>query len=158
MIKSDRGVGKTVRYLRLKGGMGRDLHTIIKHAPNLHTLWITPCVRASEGISGLKKSLTLLNPRKLYVFAMQSRSNKAEQLLLSCIEISWTTLVSYPFLNIILATPMLLTNLHISQTSISLHHSTIMTPELAHTLSKAPMLKNLHVRSSFRFQYWIKGG
>lgn len=162
VIKSDPGLGKTVRYLRLEGGMGRDLHTIIKHAPNIHTLWITPCVRASEGISGLKKSLTLLNPRKLYVFAMQSRSNKAaveaEQLLLSCIEISWTTLVSHPFLNVILHTPRLLTNLHVPQTSISLHHSTIMTPELAHTLSKAPMLKNLHVRSSFRFQYWIKEG
>ena len=44
--------------------MGKDLVTIAKHAPNIHTLWITPHVRASESITGLKKIITLLHAQQ----------------------------------------------------------------------------------------------
>ena len=98
LIKGDPNVGKAIQRLRLEGGMGKDLYTIIKHAPNIHTLWITPHVRSAESISGLRKSLALLHPQKLYFCKMSLKLNKVadevEKMLISHIEESWNSLVS----------------------------------------------------------------
>lgn len=99
LVKADATVGRAMKYLRLEGGMGKDLVTIAKHAPNIHTLWITPHVRPSESITGLKKIITLLQPRKLYYLlrAHSRRGNKTgdeiQKLIVPCIARSWTSLV-----------------------------------------------------------------
>lgn len=99
LVKANPAVGRAIKYLRLEGGMGKDLVTIVKYAPNIHTLWITPHVRASESITGLRKTIALLQPRKLYFFLMAYiRGNKTEdeiqRLIAPCIARSWASLVS----------------------------------------------------------------
>lgn len=102
LVKSNPDVGRAIRYLRLEGGMGRDLYTIVKNAPNIHTLWITPHVRASEGIVGLRKSLALLQPRKLCLLIRELKRNKssaeAERLITLAVAGTWKELVSNPCL------------------------------------------------------------
>ena len=100
LVKSSPEVGRAIRYLRLEGGMGKDLHTIIKGAPNIHTLWITPHIRSSEGIAGLRKSLALLQPRNLYLLLSRhlkhnKSSTEAQGLILSAISSTWKELVSH---------------------------------------------------------------
>ena len=92
-------VGRAIKYLRLEGGMGKDLATIVKCAPNIHTLWITLHLLAAESITGLRKTITLLQPRKFY-FHMAERRNKTtekvKELIISSIAQSWASLVRTP--------------------------------------------------------------
>lgn len=105
LVRSNPVVGKAIRRLRIEGGCGKDLYTIVEHAPNIRTLYINSYFKTAEGITGLRKALPVMRPEKLYFhFAGPGpRLNKAvveaKALLDSCIADSWTSLVSTGFLS-----------------------------------------------------------
>lgn len=69
-------LGCAVRCLRLEGGMGKALATVVKHAAGFHTLYVSLHVKSSEGVVGLQKSAALMNPRALYIHGGPSTHNK----------------------------------------------------------------------------------
>ncbi|EKM49654.1 uncharacterized protein PHACADRAFT_154152 [Phanerochaete carnosa HHB-10118-sp] len=100
IISFDTHLGEEIKYLRLEGGLGKHLPVVLAHAPNVHTLYISLHVPASEAIRGLHKALSLVHPRKLYIYYRTSefRSTKAmreaKRYLQSAIATQWETLVS----------------------------------------------------------------
>lgn len=102
VLKANPAVGRAVKYLRLEGGMGKDLQTVAQYAPNIHTLWMSPHIRSSESITGLKKVIAQLQPRTAYVLirGWSGQTNKTavevERLVIPCIAREWASLVSCP--------------------------------------------------------------
>ncbi|GJE89698.1 hypothetical protein PsYK624_058040 [Phanerochaete sordida] len=139
VLRANPGVGKAVRRLRIEGGCGKELYTIVKHAPNVDTLYICLHVKASEGIAGLRKALPLMRPQKLYWLHRGLTLNKAaveaKALLEKCIAEIWTSL-----------------------RSINLYTFFNMTPEIACTLSKAPALRELIMDNNHKTREWIPRG
>ena len=41
LVKNDPAIGRMIRYLRLEGGMGRDLYTLVRYTPNADTLYVS---------------------------------------------------------------------------------------------------------------------
>ncbi|GJE89701.1 hypothetical protein PsYK624_058070 [Phanerochaete sordida] len=139
LIRSNPIVGKAIRRLRIEGGCGKNLHTIVRHAPNVHTLYICVHVKASEGIAGLRKALPLLQPRKLYWQHSYLRSNKpateAKELLQKCIAGGWTSL-----------------------RSVVLDESFDMNVDIATALSTAPALEDLVLENNSNTRQWAARG
>lgn len=60
-------LGAAVRNLRLQAGFGKDLVTIVKHAPNVRALAVNMEATASESTVGILRVLPLLNPVRFYL-------------------------------------------------------------------------------------------
>ncbi|GJE89703.1 hypothetical protein PsYK624_058090 [Phanerochaete sordida] len=139
LIRSTPVVGQAIRRLRIEGGCGKDLYTIVRNAPNVHTLYICVHVKASEGIAGLRKALPLLQPRKLYWYHEQSQLNKpakeAKELLQSCIARRWTSL-----------------------RTVVLDRYFDMKADIASALSTAPALEELVLAHDYIAREWAAKG
>jgi hypothetical protein len=99
LVRDNPSVGKTICYLRIEGGIGKDLHTIAQNAPNVQTLYASMHVRSSNGVAGLRKALPALDPASVYIHHSSSiRSSKAmweaERLVQLAINSAWTHVVS----------------------------------------------------------------
>ena len=78
LVKTHPALGKAIRMLRVEGGMGKDLYTIARNAPNVHALYLSVQMRSSEGISGLRRAMPMLNPTTLYLYSTTTRvTNKS---------------------------------------------------------------------------------
>ncbi len=110
-IKSDKAVeglaetllatpalGQYIRRLRLEGGYGRNLLTVVKHAPDIRVLSIQLDVMSRSVTSGLSRSLLLLNPEELHLHGLGGRrpNQKTEALLGKVVSAlgTWKNLVS----------------------------------------------------------------
>lgn len=99
LLKSNPTVGKAVRYLRLEGGLGKDLITIAQHTTGLHTLYVCLYARCTDSVAGISKAFPLFRPAQLYVFDPVEYGcfNKNSRNILQCLETSiagaWTSLV-----------------------------------------------------------------
>ena len=90
-------LGRSIRWLRLEGGLGRELNVIAKLAPNIDSLLLSFHVRASEGVAGLRRAVALMNPTNLHlVCTIQDTKAKLEiaSLLCNALKTNWTFLVS----------------------------------------------------------------
>lgn len=100
-------VGTAVRCLRIEGGMGKDFVTVVKNAPNIHSLYVSLYLKSSDSVTGLRKGLSLINPTALYMQGGYYRHSKlyyeALGLIQTAIEKTWTRLVSKIFLHFSLA-------------------------------------------------------
>jgi hypothetical protein len=100
LVQTNSAIGKAIRMLRVEGGMGRDLYTIVKHAPNIETLYISMHIGLSEGITGLRKSLPVISPITVYIHSSDHlKSNKvideACKLVRLALTQSWTKMASF---------------------------------------------------------------
>lgn len=97
LLKKNPALGTAIRSLRLDGGMGKELYTIIDHAPNIESLYVSLHFRPSQGIAGLRQALPLLNPTKLYLHNIEltaaSTPSGKQKLMEIAISDVWSSLV-----------------------------------------------------------------
>ncbi|EKM49681.1 uncharacterized protein PHACADRAFT_106695 [Phanerochaete carnosa HHB-10118-sp] len=70
LFKANPAIGAATRYLRLEGGLGKDLHDVARMTPNVHTLYLNISIRGTESIAGLRRALPILKLSKLYLTYM----------------------------------------------------------------------------------------
>jgi hypothetical protein len=97
-LKANKDLGKYIKNLRLEGGYGIAIHTILTLAPNITDLYLSLIIWSHDSVSGLCRSLTAINPSRviLYDAPFQAKFNaKARQLALKLCECirGWSNLV-----------------------------------------------------------------
>ncbi|KAK6977493.1 hypothetical protein R3P38DRAFT_3123259 [Favolaschia claudopus] len=60
-------LGRFIKKLRVEGGYGPAMHTILQSAPNIQDLFISLCIWSTDRTAGLRKGLALLNPRRVII-------------------------------------------------------------------------------------------
>lgn len=97
LLREHPHVGASVRCLKLRGGLGKELGELARHLPNLQKLFIDLRIKAAHSVTGLKKALPLLAPIHLYLDRPRSsRDNKRVEevrVALSGVINKWTSLV-----------------------------------------------------------------
>jgi hypothetical protein len=99
-LKSNKSLGRHIKKLRLEGGYGAMTHRIFSLAPNITDLYLTLMIWSNDGVSGLCRSLSCINPSRVILDddSYEAKFNaNARQLALKLCEClpSWTNLVSY---------------------------------------------------------------
>ncbi|KAJ6495959.1 hypothetical protein DFH09DRAFT_946003 [Mycena vulgaris] len=95
--------GLFIKKLRIEGGFGQAMHTILKCAPNITDLFLTLLLWGSDNVAGLCKGLSLINPRRVILVDGRSKMTKPKknkqvtQLLEMLIKVilKWNKLVCY---------------------------------------------------------------
>ncbi|KAF7334509.1 F-box domain-containing protein [Mycena venus] len=67
VLQSNKEFGLFIKKLRVEGGFGNPMQTILKCAPNITDLFLTFFVWSSDSVRGLCSGLTLINPRRVIV-------------------------------------------------------------------------------------------
>lgn len=67
VLKSNREFGQFIKKLRVEGGYGLAMHTILKSAPNVTDLVLSFSIWSSDGTEGLCKGLRLIDPHRVIV-------------------------------------------------------------------------------------------
>ncbi|KAJ6569201.1 hypothetical protein B0H19DRAFT_1134834 [Mycena capillaripes] len=57
--------GRFIKKLRVEGGYGMAMHTILKSAPNITDIFLSLAIWASDNTQGLCKGLPLINPQRV---------------------------------------------------------------------------------------------
>lgn len=97
-LRARKELGAFVRKLRLEGGFGAAMHTILTCCPNITDLSLSLDLRSSDSVTGLVKSLGAVNPARLVIVdpreteASNAPLNQLVEKLTRCLEI-WTNLV-----------------------------------------------------------------
>ncbi|EKM49655.1 uncharacterized protein PHACADRAFT_33224 [Phanerochaete carnosa HHB-10118-sp] len=100
LVKADPAVGRAIRYLRLEGGsMTRELSTLVKHAPNIHTVYVSEQMRTGESLDGLQRAMSLLRPTTLYIHLLAQtlhnwRAVREDEIALKAVVEVWPSIVS----------------------------------------------------------------
>jgi len=97
-LRKKKWLGSYIKSLRVEGGYGAAMRTIITSAPNIVQLCLSLSIRSSDSVKGLCSSLSLINPSCLVIpAAPEARSNAPLMRLLTKLNVcfrSWTNLVS----------------------------------------------------------------
>ncbi|KAJ7651044.1 hypothetical protein FB45DRAFT_1078437 [Roridomyces roridus] len=98
VLKANPEFGRFIKKLRVEGGYGAAMHTILKFAPYITDLFITLSIYSSDGTGGLCKGLPLINPHRIIIVdphVLQPLANKQlerlQKTLFDCIR-SWSNL------------------------------------------------------------------
>ncbi|KAF7334508.1 F-box domain-containing protein [Mycena venus] len=67
VLQSNKEFGLFIKKLRVEGGFGNPMQTILKCAPNITDLFLTFFVWSSDSVRGLCSGLALINPRRVIV-------------------------------------------------------------------------------------------
>ncbi|KAJ7443900.1 hypothetical protein B0H11DRAFT_2090162 [Mycena galericulata] len=67
VLKTNPHFGAFIKKLRIEGGYGKAMHTILKTAPNITDLFLSLLVWSSDNTQGLCKGLPLINPHRVIV-------------------------------------------------------------------------------------------
>ncbi|KAJ6516462.1 hypothetical protein C8R45DRAFT_890116, partial [Mycena sanguinolenta] len=99
-LSGNKGLGKFIKKLRVEGGYGLSMHTILHRSPNISDLFLTLEIYPCDDTSGLCTGLQLINPIRLIVHDIRrpSNNNMRSQLLnaLSQAIFKWDRLVDFP--------------------------------------------------------------
>ena len=102
LVKTNPGIGRAIRYLRLEGGgMTRELRTLARLAPNIHTVYVSTPTRSADSLQQLEKlqdAVPDLRPTTLYIYAERSgfsylKREQNEMVLQGIVE-AWSSVVS----------------------------------------------------------------
>ncbi|KAF7350566.1 F-box domain-containing protein [Mycena sanguinolenta] len=103
VLRHNKAFGLFIKKLRVEGGYGMAMHTILKSAPNITDLFLSLSIYSSDNTQGLCKGLPLINPRQVIVVdphAYNPLKNKSlaalTKTLLSCVKI-WDHLEVFNF-------------------------------------------------------------
>jgi hypothetical protein len=92
-------LGRFIKKLRIEGGFGAAMHTILQSAVNVTDLFLSVFVWSSDPVSGLRTGLPLINPRRVIFMDHHGKipENKYFNSLLEtvalCIKSHWSNLV-----------------------------------------------------------------
>nr|GAT51412.1 predicted protein [Mycena chlorophos] len=77
-LKGNPKLGRFVKKLRVEGGFGLAMHTVLQLSPNITDLFLSLDIYATDKTDGLCKGLPLINPRRLIFFVpdRQVKGNK----------------------------------------------------------------------------------
>ncbi|KAK7012884.1 F-box domain-containing protein [Favolaschia claudopus] len=64
-LARNKQLGQFIKKLRVEGGFGSFMHTILQYAPNITDLYLSLEIYSSDVTSGLCKGLALINPTRL---------------------------------------------------------------------------------------------
>ncbi|KAJ7474259.1 hypothetical protein FB451DRAFT_286236 [Mycena latifolia] len=103
VLRSNPEFGRFIKKLRVEGGYGMAMHTILKSAPNVTDIFLTLSIYSSDSTQGLCKGLTLINPHRVIVVdphLAKPLKNKhltaLTQALFTCLH-TWTRLKVFGF-------------------------------------------------------------
>ncbi|KAJ6531680.1 hypothetical protein DFH09DRAFT_1093126 [Mycena vulgaris] len=113
VLRANPAFGRFIRKLRVEGGYGIAMHTILQSAPKITDIFLSLAIWSSDDTRGLCKGLPLIDPRRVIVVDAQHLdkppSNKPLtallEVLFDCLE-TWGNLVFLSFI----ALPKLLLN------------------------------------------------
>ncbi|KAJ7615203.1 hypothetical protein DFH06DRAFT_1484003 [Mycena polygramma] len=95
--------GRFIKKLRVEGGYGIAMHTILKSAPNITDIFLSLVIWSSDSTQGLCKGLPLINPRRVILVDPNTRKLLKNQnlaaltkVVLSCIS-KWDNLRIFDF-------------------------------------------------------------
>ena len=98
VLRGHKERGVYIKKLRVEGGYGAAMRTIITSAPNITDLCVSLNVRSSDSVKGLCGTLSLINPCCLVVLGPpEPRNNPPLRQLAAKINVcltTWTELVS----------------------------------------------------------------
>ncbi|EDR15475.1 uncharacterized protein LACBIDRAFT_301868 [Laccaria bicolor S238N-H82] len=143
-LKSNKSFGLFIKKLRVEGGYGAAMKTILQASPNIAHLWITLALRSEANVSGLCFSLWSINPSRVTLHdswyeARNAQVLKLAETLLNCLE-KWTklTTVDLPYL--------------------SEHHVTLRADSLAQSLVVSKSLKTVNAltRTYYSIPSWLR--
>ncbi|KAJ7451076.1 hypothetical protein FB451DRAFT_710125 [Mycena latifolia] len=81
-LKSNKDLGAFIKKLRVEGGFGLTMKTILQCSPNITDLFMSMAIWSSDGVAGLCQGLHLIDPLRLVLHdAEQPGSNKQNLLL-----------------------------------------------------------------------------
>ncbi|KAF7326194.1 F-box domain-containing protein [Mycena kentingensis (nom. inval.)] len=103
-LAGNRELGRFVKKLRVEGGYGAAMHTVLAAAPNITDMYLTFVVWTPDTVDGLCKGLSLINPSKLILRDQTHKGpkNKMVQTLLRAVVLGidkWDNLttVDWPY-------------------------------------------------------------
>ncbi|KAJ7224657.1 hypothetical protein GGX14DRAFT_491444 [Mycena pura] len=76
VLKAHPEIGSFIKKLRVEGGFGDAMHTILKSAPNITDLFLTLSIWGSGNVRGLCSGLPLINPRRVIIDDDEKRPKK----------------------------------------------------------------------------------
>ncbi|KAJ7891400.1 hypothetical protein B0H14DRAFT_2688893 [Mycena olivaceomarginata] len=100
-LSGNEQLGQFIKKLRVEGGYGQPIHTILKCSPNISDLFLSLAIYSSDNTSGLCKGLSLINPTRLILRDSErgrSLENKVVSQLLDALSKSipkWDRLCSF---------------------------------------------------------------
>ncbi|KAJ7726698.1 hypothetical protein DFH07DRAFT_852575 [Mycena maculata] len=103
VLRDNKEFGRFIKKLRVEGGYGTAMHTILKSGPNITDIFLSLTIWSSDSTQGLCKGLPLINPHRVIV--VDSTINKPLKnknlstltiALLSCIR-KWDNLRIFGF-------------------------------------------------------------
>ncbi|KAJ7652709.1 hypothetical protein DFH06DRAFT_532957 [Mycena polygramma] len=65
VLQKHKAFGRFIRKLRVEGGYGMAMHTILKSAPNITDIFLSLAIWASDNTQGLCKGLPLIDPHRV---------------------------------------------------------------------------------------------
>ncbi|KAJ7048733.1 hypothetical protein C8F01DRAFT_1266616 [Mycena amicta] len=97
VVASNSQLGSFVHKLRVEGGYGSAMHTLLKHTPNITDLYLSFDLYPRDSTDGLCKGLSLINPIRLILADLtyfESGSNTASKLIDALIRVgpNWNNL------------------------------------------------------------------
>nr|GAT56884.1 predicted protein [Mycena chlorophos] len=81
VVQNNAQLASFIKKLRVEGGYGAAMHTVLKCTPNITDLFLTFAFDRRDSTDGLAKGLKLVNPRRLIVQHTQFNSRTAAQKL-----------------------------------------------------------------------------
>jgi hypothetical protein len=97
-LRTNTTLGPKIRKLRVEGGYGSAMHTIMTSAPNITEFCILMDIQPSDSVRGLCSSLSSINPSCVVILGCpdtrrNARLNELAENLNLCLK-SWTNMVS----------------------------------------------------------------
>ncbi|KAF8151960.1 hypothetical protein K438DRAFT_1864839 [Mycena galopus ATCC 62051] len=81
-LKGNKDLGAFIKKLRVEGGYGQTMKTILKASPNITDLVLSLAIWSSDGVSGLCQGLDLIDPIRLIVHDVPKPGNNKHNLQL----------------------------------------------------------------------------
>ncbi|KAJ7651226.1 hypothetical protein FB45DRAFT_1051003 [Roridomyces roridus] len=106
VLKDNPEFGRFIKKLRVEGGYGAAMQTILKSAPNVTDLCLSLSIWSSDSTNGLCKGLSLVDPHRFIVvdpiqdyICKNKQSDALRQSVLACIRSTWQNLriFVYPY-------------------------------------------------------------
>ncbi|KAJ7611500.1 hypothetical protein DFH06DRAFT_155705 [Mycena polygramma] len=149
VLVQNKNFGRFIKKLRVEGGYGAAMHTILKSAPNITDIFLTFVIYSSDSTQGLCKGLPLINPRRVILVDPNARVLKNKNLaaltevLLSCIR-KWDNLTIFDF-------PYLcrLQYQDVSVDSVWMTRATVLAEALANSVVRTVLLGSFWICPDF---------
>ncbi|KAJ7051348.1 hypothetical protein C8F01DRAFT_1091551 [Mycena amicta] len=103
VLKRYPDIGNYILKLRVEGGFGTAMHTILRCATRLRELFISLVISASDNVKGLCSGLPLVNPHSVYLYDRNyhrngfAKNKKVDELLQTVISLipKWNNLAPH---------------------------------------------------------------